>query len=452
VIVMKFGGSSLADLDEIRRALEIVRTQKESHPVVVVSALGDITDVLERFAYQSLENDEKYIVNAVNNYFEPRLYRIVHGVVTHDIEQRQCLTEVNRLLQELKNIYRGLTLVRELTPRALDTVLSYGERFSRIIISHGLSSSGVRTSQVSAGDCMITDSGFGNARIDWEKAPERIRECLQPELDKGNVPVLEGFVGGTPDGAITTLGRGGSDYSAAVAGAVLGAEEIQIWTDVDGFLTADPAIVPDAETIPKLNINEAREMAQFGARILHPKTVLPAIDRDIPVYIRNTFQPEKPGTLLSNAHGESGIHGITSVRDLCILTVDDNRGNRLLSPAYEQVIDPSAFCVAYTTPICDTIITTQPNRDALHANLPKEALIQSRGDIGIITLIGEGLGVQTEEFHLLLELMADYDCDIFTASPRRNRWLLTVNDFEVEEIIQNIYTALFQQDITEARA
>ncbi len=450
MIVLKFGGSSLADIEEIRRVLEIIRDRRERDPVVVVSAPGDITNVLDRLAFQSLENDERFIIDEFNSYFEPRLYRIIHGVVTRNLEQRKCLTDVNRLLQELKNIYRGFTLIKELTPRAMATLLSYGELFSQIILTYALISRDLPAVQISAVDCLITDDHFTRAEIDWTTTATRLREFVLPAIENDTIPVIQGFIGGTEDGTITTLGRGGSDYTAAIIGSICKAEDIQIWTDVNGFLTADPSVIPEAHTIPELNIQEARELAQFGARVLHPKTVLPAINRQIPVIIKNTFSPENPGTLLSDSKGDDGIHGITVLRDLQMMTMEWNRSEPQNLKTLWGVAEPSHIYFSFSTPTSHSVISTEQELPDIRSGLPEDAEVTMQKDLSLIALIGENLTTRSQQYQEMIGLLEDYTYDLFSASPLRNRWILLVREFEVDEILQKLYYKIFNREREEA--
>ena len=440
LITLKFGGSSLADLEEIRRVLRIIEEQRSSRPAVVVSAIGEMTDVLERLARQSLDRDGKFVIDELNNYFEPRLYRIIHGVVSQNIEQQKCLTEINRLLQELKNVYRGLTIIRELTPRALDTLLSYGELFSQIILFYALKSRDIPAARPDASRCIITDNHFGHAGVRWDFTTDRVREQVLGAIDERQIPVIQGFIGGTEQGTITTLGRGGSDYTAAVIGAICEADEIQIWTDVDGFLTADPSVIPEAGTIPELNINEAKELAQFGARVLHPKSVLPAIEREIPVYIRNTFAPENPGTLLSRRKGATGIHSLTALRDLTVFHLEHNHpdgAGASAGPVGGEVV------LSVSTPTCQTLVLRGAQSERMQSGRPAGTGVTARQGVGLIGLVGEGLSPGSATCRKVLEQLEGTDFEILTGSPGGNRWLLLLDDLQVDEIMQKLYTTIF---------
>ena len=443
MIVLKFGGTSLADIDEIRRVLDIIEERVKRQPVVVVSALGEITDVLERLARLSLEKTEREIIDEVNDYFEPRLYRIVSGVIPDDTEQRKCLTEINRLLQELKNIYRGLLIVRELTPRALDRVLSYGELFSQNIINHALNSRDVPAVRMPADKCLITDAHFGSAQVKWAETTRAITDRLLPAIEQDKIPILQGFVGGTQDGSLTTLGRGGSDYTAAVIGAVCEAEEIQIWTDVDGFLNADPSLVSQAITIPELNINEARELAQFGARVLHPKTVLPAIERDIPVYIKNTFAPDNPGTRLCRDRTGEGIHGMTVLRNLAKLTFEWNRSSDSTGEQLDELTRHEDVVISFS--MSNSLILYLPEQGATPGadDLPQEVSFTRESGMNLIAVVGENLTAQSRSYSRLIELLDGYNYDLITLSPQKNRWLIPVRGKEVEEIFTKLYDGIF---------
>jgi len=445
VIVLKFGGSSLGDIDQIRKVLSIIETRKTLDPVVVVSAFGEITDVLERLACQSLELEEKQIIDEFNNYFEPKLYRLVHGVVKDNNEQRECLSGVNRLLQELKNVFRGLTIIHELTPRAMDKVLSYGELFSRTIIVHALASLDLSPVAISASECIITDDRFGQAKVNWTETEKALREKLLPNLGDEQIPVMQGFIGGTESGTVTTLGRGGSDYTAAIIGAICEAEEIQIWTDVNGFLTADPSIIPEATTIPELNIYEARELAHFGARVLHPKSVLPAIEQDIPVYIKNTFEPDHEGTLLTDNASTDGIHGMTALKDLCLITLEGNQSEGDGGIQWEQVISPEVY-LRISAPAGHSLVVAEKSLPEVQSLLSDDIEVTLQNDRALIALVGGNLTTRSEQFPMVMDLLHDFEYELFTYAPLQNRWLLLVDGFQVDEILRKLYYTVFHHE------
>ena len=445
MIVMKFGGSSLADLDELRRVAKIIEARQEQSPVVVLSAFGKTTDVLIQLADKAMIVTEKELIDELNDYFEPRLYRLIPGLVTDHGLQQSCLTEAKRIMQELKNICRGLALIKELTPRSLDTLMSYGELLSQTIMYYALKSRGVKAARVPAQTLIKTDSNFGSAKVDWAVTAQNIAEKLRPVLDSGEIPIVQGFIGSNAEEVTTTLGRGGSDYTAAILGAIGNAENIQIWTDVNGFLSADPRIIPEADIIPVMNIDEAKEMAQFGAKVLHPKTVLPAIEKNIPVHIKNTFHPQHDGTLLTADKGRPGIHGITVLRDLHRLTFEwDNATEKQSVLAFEGLVTGEIFLSARTQ-TSEVLYTRLRENNEIAASLMSENEISADDRRSLIAIIGEELQTSSAWFTELIQLLEGSDYHIFTGSPQNNRWLIDVDETEVDHLLPKIYNQYFYE-------
>jgi aspartate kinase len=290
MIVMKFGGSSVATAEKIRKVHLIVQERLADRPVLVVSALRGVTDLLIRVAQLALSG-------------KPDLeeVRAQHLKVIRELGLPENLLESE--LDELGNLIKGISLVRELTKSTLDCIMGFGERMSVKIVAAWFTAQGLPAEAVDAGAAgMVTDSEFGEARPLPEHAA-RLRESLS---GRRAMPVITGFVGRDREGRATTLGRNGGDYSGAIVGAALEAREIQIWTDVDGVMTADPTVVPEARSIPEMSFQEAGELAYYGARVLHPATILPAMQKGIPVRVLNTNRPEHPGTLILNQARPAG--------------------------------------------------------------------------------------------------------------------------------------------------
>ncbi len=311
MIVMKFGGTSVGDGERIRQVAQIVTgvARGELGPsaqsaesveflpsVVIVSAMSGVTDALIEAARASANHDSD-IVRRTAAELSQR-HREAAEVVTLPEERRALLDEVEALIEEFESLCRAIHILGELTPRGLDAVASLGERLSVRLVAAAIRAEGLPARAIEATELVVTDDNYGAASPLMEATRERARAALLPLLDEGVVPVVTGFIGATPEGAITTLGRGGSDYSAAILGSCLDADEVWIWTDVDGVMTADPRIVPDARTLPEISYAEAAELSYFGAKVLHPKTILPAVERNIPIRIRNTFNPTGPSTLI----------------------------------------------------------------------------------------------------------------------------------------------------------
>lgn len=319
MIVMKFGGSSVGTPETMRQAASLARRFQSEQPVLVVSALQGVTDELIGLANASLRGERMKVESG-----------------TASLSVRHCEAaaalggaesdrlEIERLIDDLANVLRGVGLLKELSPRSLDLVVSFGERLSAPLVALACRAEGVRAEAVDSRSCIVTDDRFGAARVDFESTDRRAAEVLRPMLARGLTPVVTGFIGAATDGATTTLGRGGSDYSVSIIARALGADEIWIWKEVDGVMTADPRVVPDAALLERLSYDEAAEMSFFGAKVLHPKTMIPAIERRIPIRLRNTFRPEARGTVIGTETSSApfGAKVVTAAGKLAIVTIE----------------------------------------------------------------------------------------------------------------------------------
>ncbi len=296
-LVMKFGGTSVGNGERIRNAAKIVNHERAESTVVAVSAMSGITDSLVAMANKvAMGAREGEIKNFVGDVREKHIAAAKEAV--NKEHQEVVMIEIERLCSELEKVLMGVSYVGELTPRSLDYIMSFGERLSAPIMSGALNSLGTKSRWFTGYEAgIITDSNFGAATPLWDITYRRVKKILGPEMKRG-IPVVTGFVAGDREGRITTLSRGGSDYTAAILGAALDADEIWIWTDVDGIMTTDPKLVPEAKTIKVLSYVEAMELAYFGAKVLHPKTIEPAMKKGIPVRVRNTFNLSNQGTLI----------------------------------------------------------------------------------------------------------------------------------------------------------
>ncbi len=320
---MKFGGSSLGDSERMQRAAEIVRqAAAEAEVAVVVSAMGGVTDMLLRAATEASAGDREHAKSVRREL--ARRHREVADALLSAGEQATVLPRLAEQVTNFENLCSGFSLVREVTPRAMDALSSLGEVMSATLMAAILRSRGVAAEAVDATDLIVTDNYFGNANPILEESRPKIRQRWTGLRRRGVVPVITGFRGATRDGACTTLGRGGSDYSATVIGEALEADEVWIWTDVDGVMTADPRLVPTARIVPEVSYREAIELSFFGAKVLHPKTIQPVMRKNIPVWIKNSFKPSAPGTKIgpSAVNGQPGVKAITCVNKASLITVN----------------------------------------------------------------------------------------------------------------------------------
>ncbi len=320
VSVHKLGGTSLGDAERIVRAARLLAAASRRRRVVAVaSAMGGATDLLLRAAHE-----------AERGRLRPALRSVAELKARYEAAAAGIAAATGAFVPfdlapfgELETALSGIALLRERTPRVTDLVASFGERLSVPLLAAALEATGVPSRAVDARTFLVTDAAHGAASCDRRKTDPRARRLLGRLLAEGIVPVVTGFVGRTPSGETTTLGRSGSDTTAALLGAALGAREIVIWTDVDGVLTADPRIVPGARLLPRLSYREAAEMTYFGAKVLHFPAVLPAVAARIPLVIRSSFAPDGPGTTISEkGDPRPGIRAVTAVPGLCLLSLD----------------------------------------------------------------------------------------------------------------------------------
>ena len=313
--VLKFGGTSVGSVESILNVKSIVEAVKEP-VIVVVSALGGITDKLIEIANLATKGDATYEIEFET--IKERHFTVINGVITAPEKKQNVITGASTLFDELSNIYKGLFLIRDLSAKTLDTIVSYGERLSSFILSNVIDGAQLYDSR----QFIKTEKQFAKHVVDFELTGEKIKETFK-KLPK--VALVPGFISSSKEnGETTNLGRGGSDYTASIIASVLGANELEIWTDVDGFMTADPRIISNAYVIDKLGFIEAMELCNFGAKVIYPPTIYPVYHKNIPIRVKNTFNPQAPGTYISkDVKSENGksIKGISSIDDTCLITV-----------------------------------------------------------------------------------------------------------------------------------
>lgn len=321
VVVMKFGGTSVGDASCIRKAAAIIQEASiENCVVVVVSAMSGVTDHLIEFAVKSAAGEAKRAKRILER-VRKRHKRAIGALVHCRARRRRLSRKVDACLLEGERACHGVR--GEMTPQAMDLISSLGERLSAPLLAAALTERGVASEAVEATEILMTDGNHGNAEPDMALTRECTEARLRPLLSRGVVPVVTGFLGATPDGVVTTLGRGGSDYSATIFGAVLDAKQITLWTDVDGVLSADPRWVAEAIAIPEICYGQAARLAFFGAKVLHPKTLRAVRNRNLPVWIRNTFASHRAGTRIDaqERRNGSGVKALATVPEAVLVEV-----------------------------------------------------------------------------------------------------------------------------------
>lgn len=377
MLVMKFGGTSVGSSAMIRQVAEIVRKAQSRRPMVVVSAASKVTDLLLGAARAAVEGGDAVALR------EPVIAR-QHGLLG---DLGLPIDFVDDLLDTLLDLLKGVALLGELTPRTLDRVASLGERMSARIVAAVMRDQGLPAGDFAAWELgMRTDSVFGAARMAAE-APQAMRDAWAA-MSVDTIPVVTGFIGQDSEGRVTTLGRGGSDLSASLFGAAIGAEAIEIWTDVSGIMTCDPRVVPTARVVPRLAFAEAAELAYFGAKVLHPKTIEPAMRADIPVWVKNTFKPEDPGTEIvarvdTRSSGPVGISMQRHVTCVNLMSTGMLDACGFVARVFEVFARHSVPIDVISTSEVQVSFTVVAAREVL------EAAVRELGDAAQVTLVPE---------------------------------------------------------------
>lgn len=410
-LVMKFGGTSVGSAEAMAQAVEIVRQARQEWPrlVVVTSALAGVTNLLLDSARASVDGNIQAMHQASAR-LRSSHNAIADALVSDMLHQAQVKQEINYLITEFTNLCQAISVLGESTPRALDAVAAIGERMSVRLLAAAVQAQGVPAQFVESTWLIITDQRYQDAHPDFQTTAQRTRQVLEPIFAQGQVAVVTGFIGATPQGVTTTLGRGGSDYSAAILGAVLPADDVWIWTDVDGVMTTDPRIVPEARTIAELSYREVSELAYFGAKVLHPKTIRPVIEAGVGLRVCNTFNPSHPGTriVLDTPVERNGeIKAVTAIRKQRLVTIE---GRGMLGvpgvaartfgavaatgtsvPLITQASSEQSICFAVPSEATEQVIASLEK--AFTAELSGQDIdrIWATDDVVIITVVGAGM-------------------------------------------------------------
>lgn len=460
--VMKFGGTSVGDATRIRKVVEIIRdAARESDVVVVVSAMSGVTNSLIEAATNS-EAGSRDAVAAIFKNLRDR-HNVVVNTLIHSIPLRSRISrELREVREEGERLCQGTTFLRELTVRAHDSISSLGERLSAPLLATALAECGVSSEAICATELVVTDGCHGSANPLMELTRQRSQSRLRPLLQRGVVPVVTGFIGATEEGVLTTLGRGGSDYSATILGAALDADEVIIWTDVDGLMTADPRLVPGATTITEISYREAAELAHFGAKVLHPKTLRAVTQCGIPLWIRNTFAPERPGTRVTSTGPPTNgaVKGLTAISDVALITVGgpgivdapDVLGRTFAATAavranvllISQSSSQNDICLVVPTPVAERA-AEELRREFAH-DMAREKVEHVTLDptVAIVTVVGKNMrgsgtvgrtftALARENINIIAIAQGSSECNIsFVVKPQDVRAALEVTHREFQ--------------------
>jgi aspartate kinase len=451
---MKFGGTSVADAQAMTRVVDIVRGQWESQPeggrppVVVVSALSKVTDGLIRTAEFARAGEAEKAAALVGEL----LGRHIGIAMTLTSGQRR--DDLQKALREQFATPLGERVMvsarkREVTPADHDAIVAMGELASSLIVSAAFREQHLPATWVDARQVLVTDAEHMIAAPDMEATRKKAALVLAPVLARNEIPVLGGFIASTRDGVATTLGRGGSDYSAAIFGACLDVEEIQIWTDVDGMLTADPRVVPAPRVVPHLSFAEASELAYFGAKVLHPATILPAVSKNIPVRILNSRQPTNPGTLITaQARREGHLAALACKRDITVIDITSTRMFmafgflRRLFEVFERF--KTAVDVVTTSEVSVSVTVDDTRRlDEIVAALSAFAEVTTESKMAIVSVVGDRLHDDPTVFGQAIVAIENIPLRLVSQASSRRTFTFVLRDAEASEAMTRLHNAFF---------
>jgi aspartate kinase len=450
VIVVKFGGTSVGDADAIKRAASIVSSRRERQPIVVVSAMAGVTNALLALAEQSARGQ---LIGAI---------RAVEGLRERHMEQAELLLgdspactevseEMSAMIDELAHLAEALNTLGDLSPRSLDAIASYGEQLSSLLVVAAFKQSGLPAEHIDARAIMITDDAFTRAEPKTEAIAEASRRLLLPLLRDGQIPVMGGFIGATEtQGITTTLGRGGSDYSAALVGAALQTDAIEIWTDVDGMLTADPRVVKGARLLDRVGFDEASELASFGAKVLHPMTIYPAVRVGIPVLVLNSRRPEGTGTLNTFEAPRRAVTAIAGNSGVTLIKVRTPR--MLLTEGFMRTLfdvfqrhKTSVDVVATSEVSVSVTIDDVSQLEALIQDLRELGDVSLERNRGIVALVGAALSAGGQYMARALHAFGDIPVHMLSLSATGINLTIVVDGDQVNPVMQRLHQEFFSE-------
>lgn len=450
MLVMKFGGTSVGSAERMQGVYELIKKveEKKEPAVVVLSAMSGMTNALIDGAQKAYKRDLKGALTVAASIGDTHVQAIEELFVKSQTAM-ELLRDIETHLKELEILYKGISYLGELTKRSLDAVSGMGELLSSKILATYLQSKGMKVQWMDARQFVITDNNFGKANPLWDSLIPKTNEVLKPHLKQGKTIITQGFIGATTDGASTTLGRGGSDFSASIIGVALAADEIQIWTDVDGMMTADPRLVKNAFVLPEVSFQEASELAYFGAKVLHPLTIAPAVEKNIPVRILNTMAPEKKGTIIKeSAKGQGLICAIASKKGITALFITTPRMlmmHGFLTRIFEifekhetsiDLIATSEISISITVDRKDTV-------QAIAHDLKQYGQVKVMEDVAIITVVGRHFREQSGIAGQVFDALRDVNILMISSGASDINMSFVVAGNEADRAVKQLHDAFF---------
>jgi aspartate kinase len=454
MIVMKFGGTSVQDAEAMGQVIAIVKSKLVQRPIVVVSAMAKVTDMLIKCAQLAREGKEVEARRLVD-ILAQRHHETATTLIRDSLARKSVEETVDSYLEEVRILISGLAILGELSAKSLDAVASYGERLSSLILSVGMQEAGISAELIDARQMIITDDNYAKAVPLLDLSSKRLNELLPEILKKGHVPVTQGFISSTRDGITSTLGRGGSDYSAALIGALLDVDVIEIWTDVDGILTADPKIVPSAQVLETVTFQEASELAYFGAKVLHPSTILPAVERNIPVHVYNTKRPESKGTHIVSTEASEGHHNyvksIAYKKGITVINVYSTRmllAHGFLKSIFEvfDKFETSVDIVSTSEVNVSLTIDDTSQLEEIVKELRKFSSVTIEHGKAIICLVGEKMRYTPGIAARIFSAVREVNINMISQGASEINLSFIVNESDIATAVQKLHHEFFKQD------
>ena len=457
MIVMKFGGTSVQDAAAVNQVVEIVSARLDSRPVVVVSAMAGVTDMLLQIAGMA-KNRQFDRASCLINELRERHSAAAREILrarddSSPFSPNYVESRIEWLFHELEQLARDVASLGELTLRSQDAIVSLGERLSSLLVAAAFAARPTPVALVDARQLIITDDNFSGAEACAPETEASVRARLAPLIEAGRLIVTQGFIGATSEGAPTTLGRGGSDYSAAIIGAALGAEAIEIWTDVDGMMTADPRIVPGARRLEELSFDEAAELARMGAKVLHPKTLLPAIGSDIPVQIYNTHNPSSPGTrILARSRPSSySIKSIALKRNVVVIKVaaarkqsPDGFLSSILEVIEKHRLPIDVMTISATA--ASFAVANMPHLEAIARDLRDFGEVTLESDKAMICVVGDDLKLNPQVTARLMASLDDIGLSLVCQGASQISLVFVIEECESERAVRSLHNQFFAEE------
>jgi len=452
LVVMKFGGTSVEDPAAINRTAAIVagRVSAGRHPVVVVSAMAKVTDQLLRAASAASQGDRTGAL-AISSRLRSRHRDTAAALIKNQKDAAALVTWIDQKFDQLDEVLRGLAAILELTPRISDLIVSYGERLSSRMIAAAFCERGIEAAHVDAREIILTDSQFQKA-IPLDAAIEkRANEKVRPLVNEGKVPVMGGFVGSNEAGITTTLGRGGSDFTGALIGGALAADSIEIWTDVDGIMTSDPRVCPDALRVKVISFEEAAELAYFGAKVLHPATILPAVKKNIPVLVLNSRNPGNEGTRITSLapHCKSPFKSIAVKKKLSIIDVVASR--MLMTHGYLKAIfdvfdrHQCAVDMVSTSEVSVSLtVDSNEKLPLIAADLSKLADVKYEGKKALVCMVGEDIRGRNGMAAQVFTAIRHINVRMISQGASEINMSFMIDEEDADEAVRSLHATFFQ--------